>query len=234
MRPCRWRRRSACRSSRRIRCSSSSRDFEAHEARVCVAEGETLANPRRVKRFNPAQCFQTQAQMAARFADLPSALANSVQIAKRCNLTLTLGQPQLPAFPIPLLDGEQLAPRPTSASCRAADLEAASGKLYPTRRKGDRERPRYAERLAFEIETILKMGFPGYSDRRRLHRLGARQRLPGRTRPRLGAGSLVAYALGITDLTRCATKLLFERFLNPTASRCRTSTSTSARPTATA
>ena len=76
-------------------------DFEAHEARVCIAEGETLGNPRRVKRFTSEQYFKTQAEMQALFADLPSALANSVLIAQRCNLQLTLGKPRLPNFPIP-------------------------------------------------------------------------------------------------------------------------------------
>ena len=73
-------------------------DFEAHEARVCVAEGEMLTNPRRVKRFSREQYFKTQAQMEALFKDLPSALANTVEIAKRCSLSLVLGKPQLPDF----------------------------------------------------------------------------------------------------------------------------------------
>jgi DNA polymerase-3 subunit alpha len=76
-------------------------DHTAHDARVCVAEGEMLANPKRVKRFSREQYFKTQAQMEALFADLPSALANSVEIAKRCNLGLVLGKPQLPDFATP-------------------------------------------------------------------------------------------------------------------------------------
>ncbi len=80
-------------------------DYDAHEARVCVAEGETLANPKRVKRFSREQYFKTQAQMRGLFADLPSALANTLAIAQRCNLKLSLGKPQLPDFPTPLLDG---------------------------------------------------------------------------------------------------------------------------------
>ncbi|MBK6862436.1 MAG: DNA polymerase III subunit alpha [Ideonella sp.] len=191
-------------------------DFEAHEARVCVAEGETLANPRRVKRFNPEQCFQTQAQMQARFADLPSALANSVEIARRCNLTLTLGEPQLPAFPIPLLDGVQLEPEAYFRELSGRGLESRLAQLYPDAAERDRERPRYAERLAFEIETILKMGFPGYflivADFIAWARDNGCPVGPGRGS---GAGSLVAYALGITDLDPLRYKLLFERFLNP-------------------
>jgi DNA polymerase-3 subunit alpha len=79
-------------------------DYEAHEARVCIADGEMLGNPRRVRRFTREQYFKTAAQMQALFADVPSALANTVEIAKRCNLTLVLGKPQLPDFPIPLVD----------------------------------------------------------------------------------------------------------------------------------
>ena len=77
-------------------------DYEAHEARVCVAEGDTLANPKRVQRFSREQYFKTQAQMAALFADLPVALANTLAVARRCNLQLTLGKPRLPDFPTPL------------------------------------------------------------------------------------------------------------------------------------
>ena len=83
-------------------------DYEAHEARVCIADGEMLSNPRRVKRFGPEQYFKTQAQMQALFADLPSALQNTVEIAKRCNLSLVLGKPQLPDFPTPVVDGQPL------------------------------------------------------------------------------------------------------------------------------
>ena len=84
-------------------------DFDAHEARVCIAEGEMLTNPKRVKRFGREQYFKTQAQMEALFADLPSALANTVEIAKRCSLSLVLGKPQLPDFPTPIVDGQPLA-----------------------------------------------------------------------------------------------------------------------------
>ena len=84
-------------------------EFDAHEARVCVADGDTLDNPRRVKRFSPDQGFKTQAEMAARFADIPSAIANTVAIAERCSLALVLGKPQLPDFPTPILpSGERM------------------------------------------------------------------------------------------------------------------------------
>ena len=191
-------------------------DFEAHEARVCVAEGETLTNPRRAKRFGPEQYFKTQAQMAALFADVPSALANSVQIAQRCNLQLVLGKPQLPDFPTPLVDG---VPQPIDAYFREASLAGLDKRLLtlyadPARRAA--ERPRYLERLEFEIQVILKMGFPGYflivSDFIVWARQNGCPVGPGRGS---GAGSLVAYALLITDLDPLHYKLLFERFLNP-------------------
>jgi DNA polymerase-3 subunit alpha len=191
-------------------------DFEAHEARVCVAEGETLSNPRRVKRFGREQYFKTRAQMAALFADVPSALANSVQIAQRCNLSLVLGKPQLPDFPTPLIDGQR---QPIDAYFRQASvagLERRLLTLYPDPTRRDAERPRYAERLEFEIQVILKMGFPGYflivSDFIVWARDNGCPVGPGRGS---GAGSLVAYALLITDLDPLQYKLLFERFLNP-------------------
>ena len=118
-------------------------DFEAHEARVCVAEGEMLANPRRMKRFNPEQYFQTQAQMETRFADLPSALRNAVEIARRCNLTLVLGEPQLPAFPTPLVDGVQLSPEAYFRHLAHQGLQRRLVQLYPDAAQRELERARY-------------------------------------------------------------------------------------------
>lgn len=192
-------------------------DFEAHEARVCVAEGETLGNPRRIKRFTREQYLKTQAQMETLFADVPSALANTVQIARRCNLTLVLGKPRLPDFPTPIqADG---TPMPIDAYFRQASfdgLEKRLLQLYPDAAKRDEERPRYVERLEFEINTILKMGFPGYflivSDFILWAKTHGCPVGPGRGS---GAGSLVAYALYITDLDPLQYNLLFERFLNP-------------------
>lgn len=191
-------------------------DFEAHEARVCVAEGETLTNPRRVKRFTREQYFKSQAQMEALFADIPSALANSVEIARRCNLTLVLGKPQLPDFPTPVVDG---APMPMADYFRVAShegLEQRLLQLYPDAAQRDRERARYVDRLEFEINTILKMGFPGYflivADFINWAKNHGCPVGPGRGS---GAGSLVAYALKITDLDPLRYNLLFERFLNP-------------------
>ncbi len=191
-------------------------DFEAHEARVCVAEGEMLTNPKRVKRFGREQYFKTQAQMEALFADLPSALRNSVEIARRCNLTLVLGKPQLPDFATPVVDG---APMPMPEFFRQASFEGLEERLvqlYPDAAKREAERARYVERLEFEIGTILKMGFPGYflivADFINWAKTHGCPVGPGRGS---GAGSLVAYALKITDLDPLRYNLLFERFLNP-------------------
>ena len=191
-------------------------DFEAHEARVCVAEGETLANPRRIKRFSREQFFKTQAQMEALFADLPSAVRNTVEIARRCNLRLTLGKPQLPDFPTPLINGE---PMPMAEYFRVAShegLERRLVQLYPDEAQRESQRARYVERLDFEIETILKMGFPGYflivADFINWAKSNGCPVGPGRGS---GAGSLVAYSLNITGLDPLQYELLFERFLNP-------------------
>ncbi len=192
-------------------------DFEAHEARVCIAEGETLSNPKRVKRFTREQYFKTQSEMQALFADVPAALENTVRIAQRCNLTLVLGKPQLPDFPTPpLADG---SPMPIAEYFRQASLEGLEQRLqllYPDEAQRIAERPRYLERLEFEIATILKMGFPGYflivSDFIQWAKSNGCPVGPGRGS---GAGSLVAYALSITDLDPLRYELLFERFLNP-------------------
>ena len=187
-------------------------DYEAHEARVCIAEGETLANPRRIKRFSAEQYFKSQTQIEALFADVPSALANSLRIAQRCNLQLTLGKPQLPNFPIP--DGLALEDYFRKVSFEG--LEQRLQMRYPDASERERQRPRYAERLEFEIVTILKMGFPGYflivSDFIKWALAHGCPVGPGRGS---GAGSLVAYSLFITGLDPLQYNLLFERFLNP-------------------
>ena len=191
-------------------------DYEAHEARICIAEGEILANQRRVRRFTREQYFKNSAQMQALFADVPSALANTVEIAKRCNLTLVLGKPQLPNFPCPPVNGQQLSVEDYFRHVSHEGLEQRLVHLYPDAAKRDAERPRYVERLEFEITTILNMGFPGYflivGDFINWAKLNGCPVGPGRGS---GAGSLVAYALKITDLDPLHYKLLFERFLNP-------------------
>ncbi|WP_409030910.1 DNA polymerase III subunit alpha [Janthinobacterium sp. CG_23.3] len=187
-------------------------EFIAHEARTCIAEGEMLANAKRVKRFNDEQCFKTQAEMAALFADLPAALANSVEIAKRCNLTLVLGKPQLPNFPTP--PGMTIDEFLVAES--KAGLEQRLLQLYPDPARREAQRARYEERLKFETDTISNMGFPGYflivAEFIRWAKENGVPVGPGRGS---GAGSLVAYSLLITDLDPLAYNLLFERFLNP-------------------
>ncbi|MDA8447302.1 DNA polymerase III subunit alpha [Paracidovorax valerianellae] len=187
-------------------------DYEAHEARVCISEGEILGNQRRVRKFTREQYFKSSAQMEALFADVPSAIANTLEIAKRCNLTLVLGKPQLPDFPTP-------GGMPIDEYFRVASLEGLEERLahlYPKEAERDNQRPRYLERLEFEINTILKMGFPGYflivGDFIQWAKNNGCPVGPGRGS---GAGSLVAYALKITDLDPLQYNLLFERFLNP-------------------
>jgi DNA polymerase-3 subunit alpha len=187
-------------------------DFKAHEARVCIAEGYILADQRRPKRFTPEQYFKSQAEMAALFADLPEALANSVEIARRCNLSLTLGKSQLPDYPTP--GGESLDNYLRSQA--GAGLERRLAALFPEPRERDAQRPRYTERLEFELGTIIQMGFPGYflivADFINWAKQNGVPVGPGRGS---GAGSLAAYSLGITDLDPLRYDLLFERFLNP-------------------
>ena len=191
-------------------------DYEAHEARVCIADGEVLGNARRVRRFTREQYFKSSAQMEALFADIPSALANAVEIAKRCNLTLVLGKPQLPDFPTPLVDGRQMTPEEYFRHASHEGLKERLEHLYPDPVRREQERPRYVERLEFEIGTILKMGFPGYflivGDFINWAKQNGCPVGPGRGS---GAGSLVAYSLKITDLDPLQYNLLFERFLNP-------------------
>ncbi len=191
-------------------------DFEAHEARVCVSEGELLSNPKRAKRFCEEQYFKTQAQMEALFADLPSAVRNTVEIARRCNLSLVLGQAQLPDFPTPVVDGVPLAMDAYFRIASHEGLEKRLAQLYPDAAVREGQRARYVERLDFEIATILKMGFPGYflivADFINWAQNNGCPVGPGRGS---GAGSLVAYSMGITGLDPLQYNLLFERFLNP-------------------
>ena len=190
----------------------SADDFEAHEARVCVAEGETLATPRRVKRFSREQYYKSGAQMAALFADVPIAVANTLAIAQRCNLQLTLGKPRLPDFPTP--GGIPIEQHFRELS--RDGLEVRLAQLYPDAGERDRQHARYAKRLEFELDTIVKMGFAGYflivADFIRWAKANGCPVGPGRGS---GAGSLVAYSLLITDLDPLQYHLLFEHFLNP-------------------
>ncbi|NBU25283.1 MAG: DNA polymerase III subunit alpha [Gammaproteobacteria bacterium] len=181
-------------------------DFEAHEARVCIHEGTQLADASRPRRYTPQQHLRTPAEMAELFADLPEALANSVAIARRCSLALHLGESRLPAFPVP--DGGSI-----EEFLRA---EAARGLEARLARLGGVDGAAYASRLGAELGVICQMGFAGYflivADFIRWARANGVPVGPGRGS---GAGSLVAYSLGITDIDPIQYDLLFERFLNP-------------------
>ena len=187
-------------------------DYEAHEARVCISEGEILGNQRRIRKFTREQYFKSSAQMLELFADIPSAVANTLEIAKRCNVSLVLGKPQLPDYPTP--NGMEIDEYFRFSSHEG--LKERLAHLYPDAAKRALERSRYAERLEFEINTILKMGFPGYflivGDFINWAKNNGCPVGPGRGS---GAGSLVAYSLKITDLDPLQYNLLFERFLNP-------------------
>lgn len=176
-------------------------DFEAHEARVCIQDGTILNDEKRPHRFTEAQYFRTEEEMLELFADLPSALANTVEIAKRCNVEMELTQTYLPDFPIPA--GRQ---------AREYLVELAETGL---RARGLKSQP-YLERLHQELTVIINMGFSGYflivADFIQWAKTQGIPVGPGRGS---GAGSLVAYALGITDIDPIEFDLLFERFLNP-------------------
>ena len=187
-------------------------DFKAHEARVCIAEGMMLGDPRRPRPFTTEQYFKTPEEMAELFTDLPEALINSVEIAKRCNLTLELGKSKLPDFPTP--DGMSLDDYMRQRSLEGLHVRMAA--LYPDEAVRTEKLPEYLERLEFELGTIIQMGFPGYflivADFINWAKNNGVPVGPGRGS---GAGSLVAYSLGITDLDPLEYDLLFERFLNP-------------------
>jgi DNA polymerase-3 subunit alpha len=187
-------------------------DFKAHEARVCIAEGYVLADNRRPKNFTEEQYFKTQDQMAALFADIPEALVNSVEIAKRCNLALSLGKNFLPQFPTP--NNESLDDY-LVIKAKEGLLERLAV-LYPDPDVRALKAPEYETRLAFETSIIIQMGFPGYflivADFINWAKHNGVPVGPGRGS---GAGSVVAYSLGITDLDPLQYALLFERFLNP-------------------
>jgi DNA polymerase-3 subunit alpha len=187
-------------------------DFMAHEARTCIAEGYMLADSRRPKNFTQEQYFKTQAQMSELFADIPEALANTVEIAKRCNLTITLGKNYLPNFPTP--NNESLDAYLIQQS--QLGLDARLQVLYPDENLREKKRAEYESRLLFECNIINQMGFAGYflivADFINWAKHNGVPVGPGRGS---GAGSLVAYSLNITDLDPLAYNLLFERFLNP-------------------
>ncbi|MDH3748854.1 MAG: DNA polymerase III subunit alpha, partial [Gammaproteobacteria bacterium] len=190
--------------------------FNAHEARVCIHEGRSLADTDRPHLYSDQQYMKSSAEMAELFADVPEALANAVEIARRCNLDLTLGKSVLPEFPVPEGQNEadflELEARTGLESLLAAKFEREETPIN----KRDAVSAPYFARLENELGVICDMGFPGYflivADFIRWARDNDVPVGPGRGS---GAGSLVACVLGITDLDPLEHELLFERFLNP-------------------
>ncbi|WP_285274710.1 DNA polymerase III subunit alpha [Halopseudomonas bauzanensis] len=188
-------------------------DYEAHETRVCIGEGRALDDPRRVRQYSEEQYLKSPEEMAELFSDIPEALANSVEIAKRCNIDVQLGKYFLPDFPVP-------AGMTMDDYFRQVSLEGLEERfkkvLPPDSENYEERRQVYLDRLKFELDIIIEMGFPGYflvvMDFIKWAKNNGVPVGPGRGS---GAGSLVAYALLITDLDPLEYDLLFERFLNP-------------------
>jgi DNA polymerase-3 subunit alpha len=188
-------------------------DFDAHEARVCINEGRTLDDPRRSKEFTSQQYLRSGAEMQELFRDIPEALENTVEIARRCNLELELGKNYLPDFPVP--EGMDMADYFKMQAEQGLEKRFQQI-LDPDSADSETQRQLYHDRLDHEIRVILEMGFPGYflivADFIIWAKKNGIPVGPGRGS---GAGSLVAYALTITDIDPLRYDLLFERFLNP-------------------
>jgi DNA polymerase-3 subunit alpha len=186
-------------------------DFDAHEARVCIHDGALLADTNRPRRYSEEQYLKSPQEMAALFADAPALLENTVEVAKRCSLQIKLGASMLPAYPVPAGSSTEAFLVAEAERGLNARLEEAKQLLGVTR-----DPKPYGERLGLELGVISKMGFAGYflivADFIRWARENGVPVGPGRGS---GAGSLVAFALGITDLDPIDHDLLFERFLNP-------------------
>lgn len=186
-------------------------DFEAHEIRVAIHDAVTLDDPKRPKRYTPQQYFRTEQEMCELFADVPSALENTLLIAQRCNVTIRLGEYFLPQFPTGELSTEDFLIKKSKAG-----LEERLKVLFPDEKVRSEKRAEYDERLQVELDVINQMGFPGYflivMEFIQWSKDNGIPVGPGRGS---GAGSLVAYALKITDLDPLEFDLLFERFLNP-------------------
>ncbi|MDG1694082.1 MAG: DNA polymerase III subunit alpha [Porticoccaceae bacterium] len=190
-----------------------SSEFEAHEARVCIYEGRALDDPRRERRYSDNQYLKSPEEMAELFSDIPEAIENTVEIAKRCNVDLTFGEYSLPDYPIP----EGMTIEEFLIQVSEEGLEKRLVSLFDTKSDDFQQtRETYYQRLKFELDIIIQMGFPGYflivMDFIRWAKDNKIPVGPGRGS---GAGSLVAYALKITDLDPIEYDLLFERFLNP-------------------
>jgi len=186
-------------------------DFEAHEIRVAIHDGYTLVDPRRPKTYSDQQYLRTEDEMLALFSDIPSAIQNSVEIAKRCNVTIRLHEYFLPNFPTGDLSIEDFL-----VAASEKGLEERLAFLFPDPQVCIEKRGEYDERLAIELKVINQMGFPGYFlIVMEFIQWGKDNGIPVGPGRGSGAGSLVAYALKITDLDPLEYDLLFERFLNP-------------------
>ncbi|MFA0348170.1 DNA polymerase III subunit alpha [Vibrio sp. 10N.222.55.C6] len=185
--------------------------FDAHEIRVAIHDGFTMVDPRRPKNYSSQQYLRSEEEMCELFSDIPEALENSVEIAKRCNVTVRLGEYFLPNFPT-----EGLAIEDFLIKKSEEGLERRLAFLFPDEKIRAERRPEYDERLKIELEVVNNMGFPGYflivMEFIQWSKDNDVPVGPGRGS---GAGSLVAYALDITDLDPLEYDLLFERFLNP-------------------
>lgn len=183
--------------------------YDAHEARVCISTGRVLDDPKRPREYSPEQYLKSPDEMAALFADVPDAIDNTYALAQRCNLELTLGQYALPAYPVP--SNETLDSWIRSQSHEGLEQRLLKNPLAEGHSADD-----YRARLDLEVDVIVRMGFPGYflivADFINWAKQHGIPVGPGRGS---GAGSLVAWALGITDLDPLPYGLLFERFLNP-------------------
>ena len=184
-------------------------DFEAHEARICIHDGYTLNDPRRPRRYTEQQYLRSSADMETVFSDIPEALTNTLKIAQRCNLEFTLGEHFLPRFPVSEGETQELRMIKDAEQGLAQILEQLPA-------LNEEEKKEYHLRLQTEIDVVTSMGFAGYflivADFIRWAKENGIPVGPGRGS---GAGSLVAYALGITELDPIHYDLLFERFLNP-------------------
>ncbi len=189
------------------------KDFEAHEVRVCIHQGRVLDDNRRPRDYTEQQYLRSSEEMQELFADIPEALENTVEIAKRCNVELTLGKNFLPDFPVP--EGMSLDEFFCEESRKGLAERLSQHPPFGSGTPEENTRV-YQERLQFELDVIIQMGFPGYfmivADFIQWAKNNDIPVGPGRGS---GAGSLVAYALKITDLDPIEFDLLFERFLNP-------------------
>ena len=185
--------------------------FDAHEIRVAIHDGYTLVDPNRPKLYSAQQYLRSEEEMCELFADIPEALQNSVEIAKRCNVTVRLGEYFLPNFPTGDMSIEDFLVMKSKEG-----LEERLEFLFPDPEVRAARRPEYDERLDVELQVVNQMGFPGYflivMEFIQWSKDNDVPVGPGRGS---GAGSLVAYALKITDLDPLEFDLLFERFLNP-------------------